>query len=210
MRLGLISDLHADAGALERALDTLERRGADRVVCMGDIVEKGDDGDRVVAALQWHAVASVRGNHDESAVRAARDEGERDLAPESLAWLDALPATRRYQWEGERVWIAHGAPSRIDEYVFADKVPKRLRRELRAVEADVLLLGHTHRPMVVRLGALWIVNPGSVTGARTRDSHTCATLDLPGCAARFYDLDDGAEREVAPVVVGAAREDPDG
>ena len=78
MRLGLISDLHADAGALERALDTLERRGADRVVCMGDIVEKGDDGDRVVAALQWHAVASVRGNHDESAVRAARDEGERE------------------------------------------------------------------------------------------------------------------------------------
>jgi putative phosphoesterase len=113
MRLGLISDLHADAGALER------------------------------------------GNHDESAVRAARDEGE-------------------------RVWIAHGAPSRIDEYVFPDKVPRRLRRELRAAEADVLLLGHTHRPMVLRLGALWIVNPGSVTGARPRDSHTCATLDLPG------------------------------
>jgi predicted phosphodiesterase len=63
---------------------------------------------------------------------------------------------------------------------------------------------------VLRLGALWIVNPGSVTGVRARDSLTCAMLDLPGCAARFYDLDDGGEREVTPVLLDATHERPDG
>lgn len=206
MRLGLISDLHADAAALGRALDTLERRGADRVVCMGDIVEKGDDGDRVVEALQWNAVAAVRGNHDEAAVACARDEGGGGLRDDTVAWLDALPATRAWQWDGARVSIAHGSPWRVDEYVFEDAVPKKMRRALRSFECDVLVLGHTHRPMVVRVGALWIVNPGSVACGRTRDSHTCAIVELPSCEVRFYDLDDGSEREVPTRVVGARGE----
>lgn len=208
MRLGLISDVHADAAALARALTILERRGADRVVCMGDIVEKGDDGDRVVEMLCENAVVAVRGNHDEGAVRAWREEGVRDLREGSVAWLDALPATRAYRWDDTRVTLAHGAPHCVDEYVFPDKVPKRFKRSVRALEADLLLLGHTHRPMVLRLGALWIVNPGSVAGARSRDSHTCAVVDLPGCDARFYELADGAEREVAHVLP-LARDDPE-
>lgn len=201
MRLGLISDVHADAPALDRALTVLERRGAVRVVCMGDVVEKGDDGDRVVDALRANAVATVRGNHDEGAVRAAREEGERTLRDDTLAWLDDLAPTRAYRWDGARVMLAHGAPHRVDEYVFPEQVPKRFKRAVRALELDLLLLGHTHRPMAVRLGALWIVNPGSVAGTRTRDSHTCAVVDLPTCEARFFDLDDGGEREVPPMAL---------
>ena len=52
MRLGLISDVHVDAPALNHALTVVERRGAVRVVCMGDVVEKGDAGDRGVDALR--------------------------------------------------------------------------------------------------------------------------------------------------------------
>ena len=202
MRLGLISDVHADASALERALNVLERRGADRVVCMGDIVEKGDDGDRVVAMIQWHAIAAVRGNHDENAARACRDEGARELAESTVAWLEALPARREYRWEGVRVMLAHGAPHRVDEYVFPEHIPKRFKRAARELEVDLLLLGHTHRPMELHLGALQVVNPGSVAGTRTRDSHTCALIDLPSRAVGFYDLADGSERPVESVFLG--------
>ncbi|MFO0610620.1 MAG: YfcE family phosphodiesterase [Polyangiales bacterium] len=192
MRLGVISDLHADAGALARAFDVLERRGADRVVCLGDTVEKGDDGDRVVDELRAHAVACVRGNHDEGAARAHREGwAERPLRDDTAQWLEALPRVRSYVWEGVRVTLAHGTPSVIDEYVFPDKVPKRFRRELRAHEGDLLLLGHTHRPMSLRAGHVWVVNPGSVAVGRSRDSHSCALLDLRRREVAFHDLATG-------------------
>ncbi|MEZ4390687.1 MAG: metallophosphoesterase family protein [Polyangiales bacterium] len=209
MRLGVISDVHADASALARALSVLERRGAVRVVCLGDVVEKGDEGDRVVDMLRANAVITVRGNHDEGAARAHREEGDPSLRRGTVAWLEALPATREYRWETERVMLAHGAPHKVDEYVFAEKVPKRFKKALRGLEQDLLLLGHTHAPMALRLGALWVVNPGSVAGTRARDSHTCATVELPGCAPRFYDLADGAEREVRPVGGDAAEAEPE-
>jgi len=202
MRLGVISDLHADACALERAFEVLERRGADRVVCLGDTVEKGDDGDRVVDALRGHAVACVRGNHDDNAVRAAREGwGDPPLRDDTVAWLDALPRVREYVWEGARVTLAHGTPSVMDEYVFPEKVPKRFRRELRAHEGDVILLGHTHRPMSMRVGSVWLINPGSVVGQRTRDSHSCALLDLRRRAVAFYDLASGDPLAVADTVL---------
>ena len=40
MRLGVISDLHADAGALSRAFDVLERRGADRQTALDEALRK--------------------------------------------------------------------------------------------------------------------------------------------------------------------------
>jgi putative phosphoesterase len=199
MKLGLISDIHAQAWALTRALDVLEREGAERVVCLGDSVRKGPDGDAVVALLRSHAIPTIQGNHDHEAVREHREDGERQLQAESVEWLAGLPLVREYTWAGVRVTLAHGSPHKVDTYVFPDDIPKPFKRAIRTLEADVLLLGHTHVPMVVRFGSLWIVNPGSVSGNRTRDSFTCATLDLPSCQARFFELTDGAELKVAPV-----------
>src|SRR5262245_46905137 len=134
MRLGLISDIHADLEALTRALDLLAERGADKVVCLGDLVEKGTDGDRVVALLQQQLVVCVRGNHDDNAVRRFHEEGDGSLDAESIDFLASLPAERRYAWEGLRVILAHAAPAGIDDYVFPDAIPKRLKRSLRSIE----------------------------------------------------------------------------
>lgn len=201
MRLGLISDIHADLGALLRALAVLEEHGADKVVCMGDLVEKGPDGDRVVAALNEHHIVCVRGNHDDNAVRRRLD---RDVDPDdplvaadTAAWLAALPRERRHVWDGVRVAMAHIAPGDSPESVLPGHIPKSLKRTLRGFEADVLLLGHTHIPMMIRHGALWIINPGSVAGSRTRDSHTCALLELPSLALTVLSLDDGAPTSFA-------------
>lgn len=194
MRLGLISDIHADHRALARALDILAARGVDRVVCMGDIVEKGPDGDRVVATLREHLVACVRGNHDDNAVRRWHD-GDRtgdDLLhdPDSVAFLAALPAERAYCWDGVHVVLSHIAPAGLDAAVLPGHVPKPLLRALRNYDADLVLLGHTHRPMCTRHGDRWFINPGSVAGARGRDSHTCAILELPSLALTVYSLHD--------------------
>jgi diadenosine tetraphosphatase ApaH/serine/threonine PP2A family protein phosphatase len=46
---------------------------------------------------------------------------------------------------------------------------KRWEEELAKIDADILLVGHTHLPMVLRFGKRLIVNPGSVGQPRDGD-----------------------------------------
>ncbi|MEO1273217.1 MAG: metallophosphoesterase family protein, partial [Myxococcota bacterium] len=80
---------------------------------------------------------------------------------------------------GQRVLMAHGTPGNQVGYVTPESIPKAFRRRLRTLDADVLILGHTHIPMCLEIGHVTIVNPGSVCNLRPRDSHTCAILYLP-------------------------------
>ena len=202
MRVGVISDIHADPWALRRALEHLQDRGVDKIVCLGDVVEKGPDGDAVVAILRDWLIPVVGGNHDENAVRHSQlplslRRGDRGhLRPHTLRWLDALPTTREYVWAGRRVLLAHGIPTSRTTYVFEDDVPKRLKRVLRRTSVDVVLLGHTHRPMRLRVGDVWVLNPGSVCTGRSRDSHTCAVLSLPTMDFEVIDVATGATVEL--------------
>lgn len=173
MRLGLISDIHAQARALRRALRLLEDQGVDKILCAGDVVEKGPRGDAVIATLQSWLIPCVRGNHDENAVRLAR-RGRRELSRASLGFLEALPLTRSYEWRGRRLVLAHGSPVSNRTYLNDPKT----HGELAGVEADILITGHSHSPMDKRIGDLRLINPGSVRDESQRDSGTCAWLDL--------------------------------
>jgi len=198
MRLGLVSDIHASHGSLVRAFDILADRRVDRVACMGDIVQKGPDGEAVVQLLRSHWVSCVQGNHDANAVRRAREEGDfGGLSAESIDWLEQLPGELAFEWDGVRVALAHAAPCGVDEYVWPDDIPKRLKRALRATEYDVIVLGHTHVPMKVRYLDVWLINPGFVRGTQSRDSHTCGVLSLPSLDLEIVSLEDGRSVEYA-------------
>jgi putative phosphoesterase len=75
-------------------------------------------------------------------------------------------------------------------YVWPE-IPRPVKRAMRAMEYDVVLLGHTHVPMKVRYRDTFLVNPGSVIGTRARDSHTCGVLTLPSLDLEILALDDG-------------------
>ncbi len=182
VRVGLISDLHAHADALERALSRLEDAGVERVVCLGDVVEKGPDADAVVDTLRALAIPTVRGNHDENAIRHALlgfDDESPEMSARTVAWLTDLPDTREYLWAGKFVTLAHGSPVGRALGVHPRSIPKSMRRWLRAGRADVVLLGHTHVPMQMRAGSTWLFNPGSVAHGRCGLGPTCAVLELP-------------------------------
>ena len=67
-------------------------------------------------------------------------------------------------------------------------------------EADVLVLGHTHLPMIDRQGRGTLVNPGSLLGIPgVQTSYSFATLELPGLAVRVYEVRTGREIRRDPV-----------
>lgn len=189
VRVGVVSDVHADLSALDRALGLLVDRGVDRIVCLGDALEKGSQPDAVVARLTEWLVPCVAGNHDLNAL--AHLEHEPDaLRPETVDVVRDWPLVRTYTWGGRRLVLAHATPYDTRTAVVPGDVPRELKRRLRGFDVDAVLLGHAHRPFALRWGDVLIANPGSVRGVAARDSHTAAILHLP--ELRFEVLDLGA------------------
>ena len=64
MRLGIISDVHANELALEACLAALDRLAVDRIVILGDVVGYGPDPEAVtqrVAGLVSHGAICLMG-----------------------------------------------------------------------------------------------------------------------------------------------------
>jgi predicted phosphodiesterase len=159
VRLALISDIHANLEALQATLADIAGRGADRIVCLGDIVGYNANPAECIALIREAGALCVAGNHDlavcgrmptkyfpHAAVRAIAWT-HRHLSWDDLLFLSGLPLKVRL----ERALVAvHGAlhPQTACATVRLDSDEKRLR-SFRALIADpsgarFCAFGHTH------------------------------------------------------------------
>lgn len=185
MRLGLIADIHADADALKLALDQLAQKQVDQIICAGDVIGKGRQAELAVEIIRSREIPTVCGNHDADAAEYQRMRmppqfaKAAPLSEESLVYLKALPSTLRFEWEGKRLLMAHGTPNDCYEYAFFDNSVEFYQRMVKQAEADVIILGHTHEPMLIRCKGTTIINPGSVCGKIGHGSMSYGILTLP-------------------------------
>src|SRR3954471_6350052 len=103
---GVVADIHGNSEALEAALTALERRGADRLLCLGDVVGYNADADRCAALLERRGALAIAGKQDLIALerldfsrcshkaRHALNRPRRALAGATRDYLAALPAAR--------------------------------------------------------------------------------------------------------------------
>lgn len=75
-------------------------------------------------------------------------------------FFSRLPREAELQVEGMKVWVTHGH----NYYVNAN--PEYIRKEARIRNIDVVLYGHTHRPIIEKTEDLIVINPGSLTYPR--------------------------------------------
>jgi predicted phosphodiesterase len=149
MRFLVMSDLHANATALEAALAASEGRW-ERAVCLGDVVGYGPDPNEVVDRVKGMASAIIRGNHDKAAcgigdlddlnpiARVAAQWTHSQLRPDNLRYLTDLP---KGPLQTDGLTLVHGAFHDEDEYVF---VPAQALDGLLSVSGEVAFFGHTH------------------------------------------------------------------
>jgi putative phosphoesterase len=178
MKIGIIADVHCNAAGLRKALDLLSN--ADELLCAGDAIYEYRFSDEVVSLLRDRGVRMVMGNH-EAVFFGEGGRRAREAAPgraENMDFLRSLPATLEVEVAGKRLLMAHGSPARpFDEYVYASS---RALASIRDVDADFVVLGHTHLKMAAKSGRALVINPGSAgEGRDPRDNHalSCALLD---------------------------------
>lgn len=185
MRIGLVSDVHANLPALRTALDLLTQQGCERFYCAGDIVGYNPWPNEVIAELRKRGVRCINGNHDRAALAggdewmnahaaAAIEWTANEISPESRAWLKTLPTTLREKLPGGRtLLVCHGAPDDPDRYVLPGEVDEGL---LEMAEANIVVYGHTHLPVVRKFTSGIVVNPGGVGQPRDGDPRSSAAI----------------------------------
>jgi putative phosphoesterase len=168
VRLAVFGDIHGDVRALEAVLRDAGLRGAEGAVHLGDLVGDGGASEAVVARIRGEGLLGVMGDWDlraSSGPPALSAPGA--LGEESRAFLRSLPAHLTVV-EGEtRFLFAHASPENPEEPALAEASEERLRGLFDRCNADVLVVGHTHRATARRVGERLILNPGSV--ARPED-----------------------------------------
>jgi diadenosine tetraphosphatase ApaH/serine/threonine PP2A family protein phosphatase len=167
MRLGILSDIHANYEALSAAIEAYKDESIDRYYCLGDTVGYGGSPNECSDLVRDLVVATILGNHDAAvagrmdysyyyeAARHALDLHAQLLSAENMAWLKGLPYQLRL--EDEEVQLCHGSPVRLEEfeYIFA---PEQARECLPIFDqlAHITLIGHSH------LCKVFALTPGSV------------------------------------------------
>jgi putative phosphoesterase len=171
MKVVIISDLHANREALEALPETYTE-----LWVLGDLVNFGPDPASVVDFVRNRADVILRGNHDQAVAydqdprcaeryRRMADSTRRYSASvlneEQKEFLRTLPPQRTLRRQNTNFYLCHAKPS-DPLYGYIPPDSPEWSREVRKLETDVLLVGHTHLPMMRRIGERLIVNPGSL------------------------------------------------
>ena len=190
MRIGIVSDIHGNAAGLATALALMG--DVDELLCAGDMVEEYRFSNETVALLRNRDARCVLGNHDlgilgPHGVRArAADHVDHEL----VEWLASHPLSIDTVVRGHRLVLTHASPCAPHTQYVMPHSPELKR--IREVDADVVVIGHTHKQMVTRVGRPLVVNPGSAGQARDHAN---------GKRLSFAVLDVGAEISVESVSI---------
>lgn len=208
MRLGVIGDIHGDVRALDAALGALHDLRADAIVCAGDLVGYGWQADEVVRLVRDRQLPCIRGNHDRWALERRQVIGPRGWKPAILlddTWqfLESLPASLVWRGAGVTVELHHGSPASDTEFVTPYKpLPRSVEDFWDRADAHVLVLGHTHIPMIERSPRGLVLNPGSVLGVPgVQTSYSFAIIDTEPMAVFIHEVRTGRELRRDPVFV---------
>jgi diadenosine tetraphosphatase ApaH/serine/threonine PP2A family protein phosphatase len=159
--LAIFTDIHANRQAFAACLEAARARGAERFICLGDIVGYGGDPEwsvDTVMEMVANGGVAVRGNHD-NAVSIATESMNAE-AQAAIEWTRGQlnAAQRRFLAElpmsvgdDDRLFVHSEASSPLRwRYV---QTSADAARSMIATEAQVTFCGHIHRPALYSMSA---------------------------------------------------------
>ena len=206
MKVGIVSDVHNNVAALEYALSHLS--DCEFVLNLGDLVFEYRVATEIVEVARRAGLIGIVGNHEKAILQHPASSIRNSLAPDTLGYLTDMPASRTMTIAGYDLLIAHGAPwDDPDDHrcAYVLEHNNAAMERMRSIAADIILLGHTHVPMLAEVGNKLVINPGSCGDARGASNRlSFARIDFDDRMATVFGVRHGdvpdrlIERRLSP------------
>jgi predicted phosphodiesterase len=221
----VLSDLHANARALRRAIAIARAGRVDRWIVLGDLLTYGVDItetlELVDELVRVDGATVILGNHDQlyvdlaagdRAYYASLPEWIRESADLTLAGFDAASFARRYAWRDELVvgdiLFAHASPfgARDWRYIASDDDRAAAAAKLRERGHRVGVFGHVHRFRRLHGDATTVVTAGSLGQPRDNADPRSSFLRVTGAQVEHVPVDYDVAAHVAGLRAAALSE----
>ena len=155
-KIAVISDIHANADALKLVLADIEKRGVNKIVCLGDIVTKYYYPKDTVDMIRENSDIVVKGNCDD---HVATNENYRwargQLGINRIEYLDNLPKKEQVLLGKVLINFYHSNPKDLewmfnplfkdnDKTSYKDRTIKDYNEMFPTNEPQTSMVGHTH------------------------------------------------------------------
>jgi predicted phosphodiesterase len=167
-KYALVSDIHANLEAFTAVLETIEKEGCEKIVCLGDIVGYGANPRECIKLVREYDMATIAGNHDFACIGKTNINYFNSYAKEATLWtrkittdedkefLNSLPLVDYH----DNFTVVHGtlySPELFD-YI---QTTYDAYLSLQLLESQICFLGHSHVPITFFQGDLisYTLNP---------------------------------------------------
>jgi hypothetical protein len=162
-RIGLFGGVYSNYLALEALLEDANRRGLERLYCLGDLGAFGPFPDRVCRILRETGIAVIQGNYDNSIgngladcqcgytdprdnyfAKLSYEYTFRHTSNEHKAWMWRLPSEIRAQVGPFHALLCHGSPRKTNEFLWETTTSDAFLNWLfEKYETDLIIGTHT-------------------------------------------------------------------
>jgi len=180
-KIAVISDIHGNLEALNKALEDIKKRGINKIICIGDIIAKGTHQNECVDLVKDNCFVVLKGNCEEffsnpehditaSEVDIKRAKWVRSkVTSDNLLYLRNLPFSYELYISGRLVRFYHAHPKIIDKNISNIDNLENLydlflpsENTISNKKADVIVYGHIHTQYMQRIYNRTIINTGSI------------------------------------------------
>ena len=177
--VAIIADIHSNIIALQEVMKSM--KNVDHILCAGDLVGYNPWPNESIRFIQEKGIKSIMGNHDAAIVDGSYDTmnpqaklalqyTHKKISQENIEYLNSISKKLTIQVEDVSLCAYHGSPlSPLRQYVYPWAPRRFLRTLVDMVEGEVLILGHTHIPMIFSFNDKLLINPGSVGQPRDKN-----------------------------------------
>ena len=184
MKIAVLTDIHANWVAFQAVLEDMHAWKPDKVIIGGDLVNRGPRPrevlDYVLEQEREQGWIVVRGNHEDYVIKQANPShpksGPAFEVHKASFWtcqqlhcdvsvLQQMPFQRSLIGpDGQEVRAVHASMRGIRAGIYpetSDRDLAKLIEDREQAPPEVLVVGHTHRPLVRSLNGTLVVNAGS-------------------------------------------------
>ena len=166
VKLGIVSDVHCQDEHLRRTVESMIADGVDEILCAGDAQYEYRLSNEVTEIIREHQIRYIQGNHEWVLMGPNGDRARsgEHVRQSNLDFIANTPDEIRTTVNGKTLLMTHASPwAPRGHYLYAgDPLFSRCDE----LDADYLIIGHTHVPMVERFGRTLVINPGSLVFSR--------------------------------------------